>query len=319
MIWTNVLLTEPARELLIEVTKSHHLAIASQPSDVLAVGAPDPSLEEAEIVFGQPPPEFLALSQNLRWFQLSSAGYSRYDTKHFREAIRSKNAVVTNSSSVFDEPCAEHVMALLLADSRQLYPSYDNQRIDRGWPQNRLRENVRLLADQIILIVGFGAIGRRLAELLAPYKVTVIGYRRTPQPNSPIPIVGQNELADALAKADHVINILPESQTTIGFFNTARFSQMKPGSRYYSIGRGPTTDQHALREVLASNRLLAAYLDVTDPEPLPADHFLWKTPNCYVTPHISGGHVNESVRNVQHFADNLIRYDAGKPLIDRIF
>src|SRR3981081_1146741 len=189
MIWTNVLLTEPARELLIEVTKSHHLAIAGQPSDVLAVGAPDPSLEEAEIVFGQPPPEFLERSQNLRWFQLSSAGYSRSDTNNFREAIRSKNAVVTNSSSVFDEPCAEHVMALLLADSRQLYPSYDNQRIDRGWPQNRLRENVRLLADQIILIVGFGAIGRRLAELLAPYKVTVIGYRRTPQPNSPIPIV----------------------------------------------------------------------------------------------------------------------------------
>jgi phosphoglycerate dehydrogenase-like enzyme len=319
MIWTNVLLTEPARELLIEATKSHRLFIADQPSDVLAVGAAEPSLEKAQIVFGQPPPELLERSQELRWLQLSSAGFARYDTMRFREAVRRKNAVVTNSSSVFDEPCAEHVAALLLADSRQLYPSYDNQKNDRGWPQNHLRENVRLLADQIILIIGFGAIGRRLAELLAPYKVTVIGYRRTPQPGSPIPIVGQNELSDALAKADHVINILPESASTVGFFDTARFAQMKPGSRYYSIGRGPTTDQIALREALETNRLSAAYLDVTDPEPLPADHFLWKTPNCYVTPHISGGHTNESVRNVQHFADNLNRYDAGKPLIDRIF
>jgi phosphoglycerate dehydrogenase-like enzyme len=319
MIWTNVLLTEPSRELLVEATKSHHLVIAEQPPHVLAVGVPDPSIEEAEIVFGQPDPELLKRSQKLRWLQLSSAGYTRYDTKNFRETMLRSHVMVTNSSGVFDEPCAEHIMALLLADARQLYPAYDNQRNDCGWPQNPLREKVRLLVDQTILIIGFGAIGRRLSELLAPYNATVIGYRRTPQPNFPVPMVNQEGLDDILAKADHVINVLPEGESTIGFFNAARFAQMKPGSRYYSVGRGPTTDQDALRKALESNRLQAAYLDVTDPEPLPPDHYLWKTQNCYLTPHMSGGHVNEAVRNIQHFLDNLIRYDAGKPLIDRIY
>ena len=318
MIWTNVILTEPARELLIGATKSNHLTFAEQPKDVLAVGAPDSRLEDAEIVFGQPDPEFLERSQKLRWVHLSSAGYSRYDNQKFREALRAKGAVMTNSSSVFDEPCAEHVMAWLLADARQLYPAYDNQRDQHSWPQNRLRANVRLLADQKILIVGYGAIGTQLVQLLTPYHVSIVGYRRTPQSESPIPIVSQKDLPDALANADHVVNILPESESTFGFFNATRFAQMKPGCRYYSIGRGPTTDQKALQETLNSNHLFAAYLDVTDPEPLQPDHFLWHTKNCFITPHMSGGHVNESERLVQHFIENLARYDSKKPLLDKI-
>ena len=155
---------------------------------------------------------------------------------------------MTNSSSVFDEPCAEHLMAWLLADARQLYPSYENQRGSHGWPQNELRQSMRLLADETIFIVGYGAIGRRLAELLAPYPVRVIGYRRTPQPDSEIRVVGPADLASTLAEADHVINILPDSTQTRGFFNAERLQQIKAGARYYSIGRGTTTDQDALAD-----------------------------------------------------------------------
>jgi phosphoglycerate dehydrogenase-like enzyme len=318
-IWTNTLLTDHARELLSEATKSHRLIIAEPPKNVLAVGAPDPSLREAEIVFGQPSPDLLSQSKKLRWVHLSSAGYTRYDTKEFRDALRANGAVMTNSSSIFDKPCAEHVMAWLLADSHQFYPAYDNQRDAQEWAQNQLRKNIRLLADQTILIVGYGAIGRRLTELLAPYPVTIIGYRRTHQPNSPISVISPDELPAALAKTDHVINILPESDTTIRFFDAARFMQIKLGSRYYSIGRGSTTDQEALRQTLDSGHLSAAYLDVTDPEPLPPDHFLWRTRNCFITPHMSGGHVNESIRIIQHFIDNLARYDRQTLLLDQVF
>ena len=94
---------------------------------------------QAEIVFGQPNPAAIIQSERLRWLQLSSAGYARYDTEEIRTALRKRSAIMTNSSSVFDEPCAEHLMAWLLADARQLYPSYDNQRGPRGWPQNDLR------------------------------------------------------------------------------------------------------------------------------------------------------------------------------------
>ena len=318
-IWANPFLTASAEELLVRSTAGHHLLLAQKSEHVLDVGSLDPHLLQAEIVFGQPDPDGIIQSEKLRWLQISSAGYARYDTEEIRDALKKRSAIMTNSSRVFDEPCAEHLMAWLLADARELYPSYENQRGPHGWPQNDLRQNVRLLADQTVLIVGYGAIGRRLTELLAPYRIRVIGYRRTPQTGSDTRVVGPAELASALGEADHVINILPDSTGTRGFFSDERLRQIKAGARYYSIGRGTTTDQDALEKHLKSRRIFAAYLDVTDPEPLPPDHALWSTPNCYITPHTGGGHFNESDRIVGHFVENLRRYEQGHQLINRVF
>jgi phosphoglycerate dehydrogenase-like enzyme len=317
-IWTNAFLTDSAGELLVRATRSHRLIIAGKTDHVLDVGPSDPRILEAEVVFGQPDPEAIIRSSKLRWLHLSSAGYARYDAPEIRNALKIKSATTTNSSKVFDEPCAEHLMAWLLTDARQLYPSYENQRGPHGWPQNETRQNMRLLADETIFIVGYGAIGRRLAELLAPYSIRVIGYRRTPQPGE-IRVAGPAQLASTLAEADHVINILPESAETRRFFDAERLQQIKPGARYYSIGRGTTTDQEALARTLESGHLSAAYLDVTDPEPLPPDHPLWSAPNCYITPHTGGGHASESLRIVEHFVDNLQRYERAEELINRVF
>jgi phosphoglycerate dehydrogenase-like enzyme len=317
-IWTNAFLTDSAGELLVRATRSHRLIIAGKTDHVLDVGPSDPRILEAEVVFGQPDPEAIIRSSKLRWLHLSSAGYARYDAPEIRNALKIKSATTTNSSKVFDEPCAEHLMAWLLADARQLYPSYENQRGPHGWPQNETRQNMRLLANETIFIVGYGAIGRRLAELLAPYSIRVIGYRRTPQPGE-IRVAGPAQLASTLAEADHVINILPESAETRRFFDAERLQQIKPGARYYSIGRGTTTDQEALARTLESGHLSAAYLDVTDPEPLPPDHPLWSAPNCYITPHTGGGHASESLRIVEHFVDNLQRYERAEELINRVF
>jgi len=318
-IWTNAFLTNPAEELLVRATASHRLIIAGKTDHVLDVGTADPRMLEAEIVFGQPDPEAILRSNKLRWLHLSSAGYARYDTEEMRDALRSRSAIMTNSSNVYDEPCAEHLMAWLLADARQLYPSYENQREVRGWPQNELRTNIRILANETIFIVGYGAIGQRLAELLAPYPVRVIGYRRTPEPAKAIRLVGPEKLSNILAEADHVVNILPESTETRGFFDAERLHQIKPGARYYSIGRGTTTDQEALANTLGSGHLSAAYLDVTDPEPLPSDHPLWSASNCYITPHTGGGYANESLGLVEHFIENLQRYERGEELVNCVF
>jgi phosphoglycerate dehydrogenase-like enzyme len=296
----------------------HRIVLAEKSDHVLDVGKLDERLLQADVVFGQPDPHPVVQSKNLRWMQVSSAGYARYDTADFRAALKLRTAIMTNSSSVFDAPCAEHVMAWILADARQLYPSYDNQRESAGWPQNDLRQHTRLLENQTVLVVGYGAIGRRLSELLAPYPVRVIGYRRTPQPGSTIRIIGSSELPGTLGEADHVVNILPETSESRGFFNTERLRQMKPGTRYYSIGRGTTTDQEALRNHLESGHLGAAYLDVTDPEPLPSNHPLWSAKNCYITPHSGGGHFNETERIVEHFIRNLRRFEQGHDLLDRV-
>jgi len=131
-------------------------------------------------------------------------------------------------------------------------------------------------------------------------------------------VLSLDELADTLPIADHVLNFLPENSETIGFFDQAKFLRCKRGACYYSLGRGTTTDQSALIESLISGHLAAACLDVTEPEPLPPDHPLWSTPNCYITPHSSGGHHNEAMRLTKHFLDNLHRFENGEPLIDRI-
>jgi phosphoglycerate dehydrogenase-like enzyme len=318
-IWANPFLTPSAEELLIRSIGPHKLALADKPDHVLDVGTLDERLLEADVAFGQPDPGAVIQSKNLRWVHVSSAGYTRYDTAEFRAALKIRNAIMTNSSSVYDAPCAEHVMAWMLADARQLYPSYDNQREAAGWPQNELRSNTRLLEDQTILIVGYGTIGRRLNELLAPYPLRIVGYRRTPQPGSIVEVIGPSKLPGALGEADHVVNILPDSTETRNFFNGERFHQIKPGARYYSIGRGTTTDQESLRNHLESGRLGAAYLDVTEPEPLPSDHPLWSTKNCYITPHTGGGHFNETDKIVEHFIQNLRRFEQGQELRNRVF
>jgi phosphoglycerate dehydrogenase-like enzyme len=318
-IWTNLRLTDQAEAYLIQETRNHQLIIAPPGQDVLQEGETDTRLRESDIAFGQPNPEDLKISSRLRWVHLSSAGYTRYDTPDLRAAFGQRGVGLTNSSEVFSEPCAQHALGWLLAESRQFYPAFRIQLTTRAWPQNELRSQSHLLGEKTILIAGFGSIGRRLAELLKPFSARIFGYRRNPVPDQFAEVIGPDRLNAVLAEADHVVNVLPASSDTVHFFDSARFASMKTGSCYYAIGRGTTTDQKALVHTLRAGHLAAAYLDVTEPEPLPPDHELWTLPNCYITPHTSGGHANEPLRLARHFVENLRRFETGKPLLDRVF
>ena len=169
-----------------------------------------------------------------------------------------------------------------------------------------------------MLLVGYGAIARRLSELCAPFAFDLIALRRQPRGDEAVPVRPVAELEQLLPTADHMVDLLPANAETTRLFDRRRFAAMKPGAVFYNIGRGTTVDQEALGETLRSGRLRAAYLDVTDPEPLPPQHPLWTTPNCVITPHTAGGHENEWVRLVKHFLANLHRHDAGQPLLDRV-
>jgi phosphoglycerate dehydrogenase-like enzyme len=146
----------------------------------------------------------------------------------------------------------------------------------------------------------------------------VVAMRRSPRGDEGIPTITAENLREALVVADHVINILPDNAASVHFISAERLGWMKPGAVFYNIGRGTTVDQQALAESLQSGHLGAAWLDVTDPEPLPDDHPLWNAPNCYITPHTAGGHQNESETLVRHFLENLKRFIADRPLRDRI-
>ena len=115
-----------------------------------------------------------------------------------------------------------------------------------------------------------------------------------------------------------MINILPENASTRNYVNARRLACCKPGARFYNIGRGTTVDERALQEALRSGRISEAYLDVFETEPLPVDHPLWTTPNCYITPHTGGGRRDQDEAVVRHFVSNLEAFIHGRPMVDRI-
>ncbi|MEP7338909.1 MAG: D-2-hydroxyacid dehydrogenase [Acidobacteriota bacterium] len=313
-IWTNVRYDDAAMQLLRAGTAEHQL-IVTEAKDAAA-------LAEADVAFGQPDVDAVkqALRQGqLRWVHLDSAGYDRFDNDELRAALTARDAVLTNSSAVFDEPCAQHALAMMMSLARRIPQARDRQIGDHGWPMMELRAETYLLNGQTALLLGFGAIARRLVELLAPLHMNLIAVRRRPTGDEAIPVIAEDELDAHLPRADHVINLLPMSAATRHFVNAARLAVMKPGAIFYNIGRGGTVDQTALLAALESGKLAAAYLDVTDPEPLPPDHPFWTSPNCFITPHTAGGHIGERDRLVRHFLENLRRFTAGETLTDRVF
>jgi phosphoglycerate dehydrogenase-like enzyme len=318
-IWCNAHLPDGARARLVEETRAHRLVIPAAglvaPS---GSGVVDPALGEADVAFGQPDPAQLLALPRLRWVHLSSAGWSPY--AEARAALAARGARMTKSSLVYDAPCAEHVLALLLAHARRLPEAFANQQGPRAWPQHALRARARLLEGRSIVLVGFGSIARRLAALLAPLGPVVTGVRQRAAGDDAVPIVawGSPEAERALAAADFVVDLLPGGAGTHRAFDAARLASLRPGAVFVNIGRGSTVDQDALAAALAAGRLGAAYLDVTEPEPLPPDHPLWTTPNCVVTPHAAGGDADEGERLVRHFLENLARFTSGRQLLDEV-
>ena len=296
----------------------HRLIVPADRTMNLVAGGPDPLLAQADVAFGQPDPQQIIRLHNLRWIHLTTAGYTRYDTEAVRKALKARGAMLTNSSSVYNEPCAEHVLSMMLALARRLPQCWVDQTTSRAWNSAEHRIRCRLLVGQSVLLLGFGAIARRLVELLQPFRMELVAVRRTVRGDEPVPTFPVAKTRELVPDADHVISLLPASPTTEQFFNADLIGAMKPTAIFYNIGRGTTVDQLALRTALDVGRIAAAYLDVTDPEPLPPDDPLWRTPNCWITPHTAGGHHDEFERLVSHFLQNLRRFTAGEPLLDRI-
>lgn len=318
-IFVDLALSPAAMAELQQGTQGHRLLFAAQPAtSVLAAPAPDPQMARAEIAFGQPNPLAVPGAERLQWIQISSSGITRYDNPSFRALAAQRQMAVCNSAAVYADACAAHALSFLLAQVRNL-PLALRSRLPNGAPAwNELRNTSGTLAGEKVLILGFGAIGARLAQMLLPHEAEVMAYRRQARGDEGVPVVTEAGLPAALSRADHIVSILPDSPQTRRFFDATRFGLVRPGAVFYNIGRGTTVDQAALAEALRSQRLKAAWLDVTDPEPLPAEHALLHAPNCFITPHVAGGHHEETRALVRHFLANLQRFLRQEPLADRV-
>lgn len=305
--------------LLKQGVAPHEIVAAAKPApSVLSKSEPDPALAEADIAFGQPEAGAVLQAPRLGWLQISSAGYTRYDNAEFRKAALERRLLVTNSSSVYAEPCAEHVFAVMLAQSRGLLEALRAGPRADSTTWLRLRGTSTLLRNQSVVILGFGSIARHLVVMLKPFNMEITAVRRQPKAVEGVSVVTVEELPEALARADHVVNLLPASSDSERFVSAASFAAMKEDSAFYNIGRGATVDQDALLAALRRGRPAAAWLDVTEPEPLPPGHPLLEAPHCFITPHIAGGHHHELPNLVRHFVENFRRFLEGAPLRDRV-
>jgi phosphoglycerate dehydrogenase-like enzyme len=317
-ICTNADLPPEAEALLRAGIGANELTLTEQRVGLVKLGGPCEEFLKAQVAFGQPDPAQLLENKDLRLIQITSAGYTRYDYPAFWNAMKERGVAFCNSSSIFNEPCAQHILGFMLAWSRQLPAAIANQLNAKRWDVERLRSNTRLLKGDRVALVGYGAIGKRLVEILAPFGLEIVAIRRTVRGDEPVPCYPIAELEKWLPWADHVVNIVPANKENRHLFNRPQFQSMKEGAVFYNIGRGTTVLQDALIESLETGRLAAALLDVTDPEPLPPDHPLWNAPNCTITPHIGGGFKEEISALVQHFLDNLKNFETGQPLVDRV-
>ncbi len=260
------------------------------------------AFKAANIVLGNPPPAWFAEPlTNLQFWQLDSAGFDGY-----RDA--QVNAQIANMGDYFAWPCAETMIAGILAFYRRI-PELVTLQNQSQWVGAPIRERTGLLRDKRVIILGTGTIGQAVRQMLTGFFCQTKMLART-DPQADLHSV--DELKAALPETDIVVNCLPG--TARGFFSAELIAAMHPNSIYANVGRGTTTDETALIDALQSGQIGGAVLDVTATEPLPADSPLWTLPNVLLTQHTGGGQPNEDDGKVLQFVRNLDRFRAGEPL-----
>ncbi len=258
--------------------------------------------------------ERVAQARQLRWVQTFGAGVEWLLSPEVR---RREDLVITNASGIHAQPIAEHVFGFVLMFSRQLKRAVRKQ--SAGAWDTDLKANVSTLAGATLGIVGIGAIGRRIAELGSAFGMRVIALRRTPESATGVErVFGPGQLLPFLKQAEYVVNALPLTAETRGFFGARELSAMRSDAVLINIGRGATVQTDALVAALQSRRIAGAALDVTDPEPLPPGHPLWASDNVIITPHYAGAHPGYAQRASAIFLENLARFVAGDPLMNRV-
>ncbi|WP_413468077.1 2-hydroxyacid dehydrogenase [Glutamicibacter sp. JL.03c] len=216
--------------------------------------------------------------KGLKHVHLLSIGYE-WVLEHLPEQVS-----LTNSKGAVEDATAEHCLALVLASLRQL-PQVGRQQRERQWT----RTWTSSLHGSKVLLLGAGGVGSEIRSRLLPFKPAELSsFARTERVHEQgYPIYSLERLRAFLPTADVVIVALPHTRETEQLIDAEFLSAMKDGALLVNVGRGPIVDTEALLPELQSGRLHAA-LDVTDPEPLPADHALWSAPNCIITPHMAG-------------------------------
>ena len=260
------------------------------------------TFEGCEIVFGNPDPQALAVSRTPKWVQLESVGFGEYLDLDW--SALNQRLTITNLAGFFADPVAETALAGILSLGRGLDRLLLHQR-QAKWVGDPARTGLRLLRGARVVMLGAGAINRRLAELLAPFgcDITIFDSSAT-----------HLQIEQALPAADVFVSAVPDTPATRNLMNERRLGLLPSHGVFVNLGRGSLVDEEALTRALSTGRLGGAVLDVTKDEPLPRDHRFWTCRNTILTQHTGGGTADELDRKIDHFLANLARYRRGEPL-----
>jgi phosphoglycerate dehydrogenase-like enzyme len=267
------------------------------------IADPDPRIEFCVPDYRDTPAVLRRLGElpSLRVVQTQLAGYDG------QLELLPEGVTLCNAAGVHDDATAEHAVGLILAMLRRIPEAV---RAHSTWA--RLQEGMRSLADSRVLVLGYGSIGRALAERLLAHRAVVTAVASRPREDDLVGQVhGKSDLPALLADQHVVVLLLPLSAATRGFFGAELLAALPDDALVVNVARGGVLDTDA---VFAEAGRLQFALDVTDPEPLPDGHPLWDAPRVLITPHVAGGTTAMLPRMASLVREQLTAYVAGEPL-----
>ncbi|MFC7068419.1 D-2-hydroxyacid dehydrogenase [Halobaculum lipolyticum] len=285
-------------EILRDRLPDHEVVLADTPA------AEREAIRDADVVAGEgfTAESSLEDAESLRLFSGVYAGTGHLDLDAFEAA----GVAVTNASGVHAPNISEYVVGALVSLARD-FRRATRQQDRREWRAYQTRE----LYESTVTVVGLGAIGTAVAERLAPFGVETLGVRHSPEKGGPVDeVFGYDDLHEALARSDSLVLACPLTDTTGGLIDREAFRTLPPHATLVNIARGPVVDTEALVHALRWNHIRGAFLDVTDPEPLPEDHPLWGFDDVHVTPHNAGHTPKYFQRVADVLAENVRRLEA---------
>ena len=297
----------------VEPRHAAEIAAAAPAAEVIDAGQERVAeeLPEADIFCGHPkvsvPWERVVARGRLRWIQSSAAGLDHC----LVPVVVDSEITVTSASGVLADQVSEHAVGLAIACTRRL-PLFLGQQAAREF----VRRPTRDLTGATVGIVGLGGVGRRLAAVLAPFRVRILATDWFPVCKPPeVDFLGPpSALPDVLRQVDVLFLCAPLTAETRGMIDAKALDMMKPGGILVNVARGPLVDASALTAALESGQLDSAAVDVTPEEPPAADSPLWRAPRLIITPHVAGQSGRRITAMTDFFCDNLRRYLEGRPL-----
>ena len=250
----------------------------------------------------------ITAATNLKWLNSIYAGVDGMPL----DLLHQRGTIVTNGAGINAITIAEYVVMGMLTVAKG-YRDVVRAQERREWLMDSPGK-VELFGSKALLL-GYGAIGKLIEERLKAFAVDVTVVRRSPGPNTLTPDQWRAQLGDF----DWVILAVPATPETDGMIGTAEFAAMKPTATLINIARGSVVDQDALVTALNEQQIASAFLDVTTPEPLPADDPLWSLDNAHITMHLSGRAQDKMfIRSAQRFLENLDRWKKGEAVEPRV-